>query len=131
MPIESGNTVNRLPSTFNVVRYVKLHIESGSCIEEGAQIINKKVKEIKKLFKSQTGRELVLDQIKQTDTPGLNKRNRNIEKDRNLTAATKVIILEAIFLKKMLSFDNAIVFYIQVCFVSNYFFQRFSNLIWI
>ena len=62
---------NELTLTFqtikNFARDSHLHIESGSCKEEGAQIINKKVKEIKKLFKSQTGRELVLDQIKQTD----------------------------------------------------------------
>ena len=35
--------------------------------ERCSKSLNKKVKEIKKLFKSQTGRELVLDQIKQTD----------------------------------------------------------------
>ena len=62
---------NKLTLTFqtikNFARDSHLHIESGNCKEEGVQIINKRVKEIKKLFKSQTGRELVLDQEKQSD----------------------------------------------------------------
>ena len=62
---------NKLTLTFqtivNFARDCHLHIESGKLKAEGAVIINGKVKEIKKLFKDQTERELTLNKEKESD----------------------------------------------------------------